>query len=385
MALSDKLRDIVRTSGRNHPLIVQLREGEWPRGGVARYTSHGIPRDLLESLGEDINSLTDWDAAWTTASKRYRAWGEKAEHEGDPTLASRYFLVSSACAFHAQLLPVAGSKRKAELLHMCRSAYRKAAPLLGPPAEYTELPFGKSCITAYLRTADRPRGTVIVLNSHLTCKEDLHYFTPPLLELGLNTVCIDTPGTGACIPGTPYRGSTGIWEPIQAHLARTPGAAHVPVLVLALGVNGALALQLAAAYPDAFRAVALLSPPYDLAAVAPRLLPWVVDELLAYFECSREQLDEALRHVSTKGAAQKTRVPVLIAAGGKDDDFPKKQGKRLADEFGDTGATYWASGSSGHCAYERFPLLRTRVCQWLGRQVGAKSRRRAFESDSSEG
>ena len=189
---------------------------------------------------------------------------------------------------------------------------------------------------------------------------------------------IDTPGTGSALPGVTFAGVSGLWVSLRTWLRSVEEAAEVPAMLLGAGVGAAVALHMAAKHPGRFRAVVALSPPYDLQAVADRLKPWVRAELCAFFGCADDGLEGALRMVRCAGIAKRIDCPVLLIGGGKDVDFPNKQARRLADEFGPKHAEYWGSRSATHCCYEKQPQLRLRIAQWLGKHVGSFSERNEF-------
>ena len=385
MSFRQTLRNFVGGGG-PHPLLRRfLEEGIWPRGGVNRYVSHGIPKDVLENLRPEIRSLKDWERVFTDAARRYRAMGEKQISVGDPSLSSRYFLVAASCAFHAQLLPLENERSVAEMRHFCRAAFRQATDHLQPRLQTIQFPFDRQRSLGYYRCAPQdPQGTVILLNSQQSCKEDMYYFTQPLLDTGLNAVLLDIPGTGEALPDCPYRGPEEILESLDVTLPDLPGATGVPTLLFGVGVGAAVALQMAAKAPERFAAAALLSPPYDLQAEHSKLKPWVSEELAGCLGCLPADLEKELRRFRCAGLHKRIKIPVLIVGAARDRDFPHKQARKLAREFGKSRAEYWGFGHATHGAHEKQPQLRVRLAQWLGKQVGASMARDDYLDDFTD-
>ncbi len=385
MSIVQKLRRFVGAGANAGILKPLLEDGVWPRGGVNRYVSHGIPKDVLEAFRLNIKSIADWEREFGNAARRYRGMGDKQEVKGYPALASRYRLVAAACAFHAQLVPLDSQRSVAEWRHHCRAAFRAAADSLQPGLTLVTFTFaGGESPGYYRRTTLTPHGTVVLLNSQQSCKEDMFYFTQPMVDMGLNAVLIDTPGTGEAVPEMPYAGVDDILAALDDQIPRLPGAGGVPTLLLGAGVGGAVALHMLAAAPGRFQAAALLSPPYDLQLEHEHLRPWVAAELCAFLGCTTSALPEVLGRVRCAGLASRVTAPVLIVGAGKDRDFPHKQSKQLAKEFGRKRAAYWGFGHATHCAHEKQPQLRARIAQWLGKRVGCEPPRLEYVDDFTD-
>ena len=122
LSISQKLRNLVGGSSAHELIEPLLKARVWPRGGIARYVCQGIPKDVLEVIGEGIGSAEDWENRFSETARRYRAMGDK-QRELDPVLANRYYFVSAACAFHAQLVRRGDEKREAALRYQCRKAF----------------------------------------------------------------------------------------------------------------------------------------------------------------------------------------------------------------------------------------------------------------------
>lgn len=161
-----------------------------------RLLMDGVPYvDLVaaHSRGQEV----PWFDFWLGRAAEYEAIGDEALAAGRRTTAGQMFFIASMCAQYAQFLwwnegRQAGQRRKVEL-------YRKAAPLLTPPAKRFDLPFEGGTIPGYTRVpTDRVgSGPVAILIGGLeSTKEESYLFENLLLERGVATVTFDGPGQG---------------------------------------------------------------------------------------------------------------------------------------------------------------------------------------------
>jgi 2,6-dihydroxypseudooxynicotine hydrolase len=143
----------------------------------------------------------DWIAEWTRAGDEYSARAEAAMDAGHATTAGETWRLASSCYFfgwyiHNHFVPIPAADKAHRL---CIAAYRRAAPLLTPPAERVEVPFRSRTLPAYLRLPDggreRQRWPVaVVVGGANSTKEENHPLTSVFLARGLATLAYDGPG-----------------------------------------------------------------------------------------------------------------------------------------------------------------------------------------------
>jgi len=143
----------------------------------------------------------DWIAEWTRAGDDYTSRAEAAMAAGHKVTAGETWRLASSCYFfgwyvHNHFVPIPAADRAHEL---CIETYRKAAPLLSPPAIRVDIPFRGTPLPAYLRLPDggarRTRWpVVIVVGGANSTKEENHPLTTQILQRGLATLAYDGPG-----------------------------------------------------------------------------------------------------------------------------------------------------------------------------------------------
>jgi 2,6-dihydroxypseudooxynicotine hydrolase len=156
----------------------------------------GIPfADLLAAQRRPAEA--GWFDFWMQRATQYEEIGEQARDDGHSLSAGEWLWLASLCCQYAQFLwfderRVRGQARKAEL-------YRRAAPLLSPPSERVDLPFGDASIPGYLRIphgADGPVACAILLGGLESTKEESYFFENLMLARGVATCTFDGPGQG---------------------------------------------------------------------------------------------------------------------------------------------------------------------------------------------
>jgi 2,6-dihydroxypseudooxynicotine hydrolase len=143
----------------------------------------------------------DWISEWTRAGDEYAARAEAAMATGHKVTAGVTWRLASSCYFfgwyiHNHFVPIPARDRAQAL---CIAAYRRAAPLLDPPAERVDIPFRGRTLPGYLRRPDGGRSAtrwpvVIVVGGANSTKEENHPLTTQLLQRGLATLAYDGPG-----------------------------------------------------------------------------------------------------------------------------------------------------------------------------------------------
>lgn len=161
-----------------------------------RLLMDGVPFvDLVAAQTRDPEQ--PWFDFWMGRADDYERQADAALAIDRRTTAGQLLFFASMCAQYAQFLwwndgRQVGQRRKVEL-------YRRAAPLLTPPADRFELTFEGTIIPGYVRVpTDRAgRGPAAILLGGLeSTKEESYLFENLLLERGIATVTFDGPGQG---------------------------------------------------------------------------------------------------------------------------------------------------------------------------------------------
>ncbi|MHA3700705.1 alpha/beta hydrolase family protein [Jatrophihabitans sp. YIM 134969] len=166
----------------------------------------GVPYADLVSARDRDPSVT-WFQHWMDTAARYERLGDVALEGGHTISAGEYFILGSLAAQYAQFLWFddrrrVGQERKVEL-------YRRAAPLLNPPAERFEITVDGATVPGYVRlplVGSAPWPTVVLLGGLESTKEESYQFEQQLLTRGMATVTFDGPAQGEMFPEVLLRG-----------------------------------------------------------------------------------------------------------------------------------------------------------------------------------
>lgn len=220
-----------------------------------RLLMDGLPfADLVAARERESGVL--WFDFWMGRADHYEAIGDVALANGYRQSAGYWFWVGSMAAQYAQFLwfderRSLGQHRKAEL-------YRRAAPLLDPPAARVDLPIDDTVIIGYLRIPSRtarPVPCVVLLGGLESTKEESFMFENLLLDRGVATFTFDGPGQGemledVALAGDYERYTSRVLDHLGT-LANTVATDRIGVVGRSLGGHYALR---AASLDDRFRA-----------------------------------------------------------------------------------------------------------------------------------
>jgi alpha/beta superfamily hydrolase len=195
-----------------------------------------------------------WERAWTRAADRLTALAHAAlAHDHACTARSQLLRASNyyrAAAFYVE----PGTPVHRTLWDRSRSTFEQAGPLLDPPVEAVDIPFGDGVLPGYfVRAAIAPAPTLIVHGGFDSTMEELyHWIAAAAVERGWNCLCFEGPGQWAALyrTGATFRPD---WEvPVAAAvdwvLAR-PEVAAGSIALIGYSFGGNLAPRAAAAEP----------------------------------------------------------------------------------------------------------------------------------------
>jgi len=344
------------------------------RGTLHRFLSDGVNyRDLME-IQSNIRDGRDWCQSWMAAADIHENIARKALSEGHLQTAGQALARAALYSHFAQgyyTYDRPAERSKAEKRR--QTLFREAAPLLTPPLEYVEIPFGKTRITAYLRlpvptAAKSP--CVVLLGGLDTTKEDALALTNVLVERGLATLAFDGPGQGAMYEemGLVPDFEKAVFAIID-YLQERPeiDAARIGVMGRTTGSHWALR---SAAYDKRVRAVAAWGLIYDVRGLA-NFPADVRDRFIRAAKLkSLEEAQDFYKGYNLDGHVRHIHCPIIVVQGGDDPlAAPGGLDRLIAEAPVPVELLFFAD--SGHCCHDRGDIVKPAMADFLAKHLSA--------------
>jgi 2,6-dihydroxypseudooxynicotine hydrolase len=339
-----------------------------------RMIGDGVPFPDVVALQEEIGGWDEWFAAWARAAQRYEAEAAAAESDGRLATAAETWFNAAIMWHYAQFLWFHQPDDREDGERRKEAAYRRAAPLLDPPASRVEIPFEDTAIPAYLRLPPGdPRPPCVVLIGGLeSTKEEGRLFEELCLRRGMATFAFDGPGQGEYffsrrMVGDFERYSSAVADHLVECRAVDPGR----IAVAGRSLGGYYAVR-AAAFDERYRAVVEWGGPYDLewmsemAPLTRRGFRYVtgVDDPDAAEQAARQM-------INADGVAERVRVPLYIHHGVLDQTIPVHQGKRFAEAAVNAPKTVVIEADATHCGHNISHRVRPAIADWLAGRLAS--------------
>ena len=337
-----------------------------------RLLANGVEPSDYETTVARIGSWSEWAGPWLTLAQEHERHADEADAE-DHAVTAAGFRRLAALAVHfahfASPLPldgwIEGQRRKAAL-------FRRAAPLLDPPAEWVGIPFDGITLPAYLR---KPRGVelppvVLFISGLDSSKEEHTTFEDVLLRRGLATLTFDGPGQGEVWEHMPGRvdfekAASAAIDLLEAR----PDVDARRVGAIGVSLGGYLAPRCAACEPR-IRAVVAAGGRFNQGDrdFGDRLhLPrwqhfWGIQDL--------DQLKARLEASTLEGVIQGLTQPLLVIHGARDSLAPVPVARRIYDDA-PSQDKQWVLYPDGNHVCNNLPhLYRPLAADWLSDHLG---------------
>lgn len=341
--------------------LQQLKDECLARIGRNAYPLTGlVPEDVAEAFAT-IKSLDrdEWAAAWSAIAARYSAEAERQSVRA-PAQARKLFLQAWKTYSFARW-PVTNSDGKREAYRKALAAYRDAARLRPYPLETIRIPFEGREIVAYLQAPKTTTRVPFILGiSGLDSrKEDLAERLAHLLDAGIGSLVMDSPGTGE----SPLPASDDA-ERIYRHaidiLVQRGDCDPARIGIYGASFGGHWAVKLAIAERNRLRCVVAQSPPIhatfqpDHIRRAVANTEYLFDYLpaaMSTFEnvSTLDELIEARGSLSLvkQGILDAETAPLLIVGGARDTQVPVSDLELLLNT-GRSPKEAWINPIGGH-------------------------------------
>jgi dipeptidyl aminopeptidase/acylaminoacyl peptidase len=264
-----------------------------------------------------------------------------------------------------------------EAIHRRQMAlYRRAAPLLTPPALRVSMAFEDTPVPGYLR---RPVGVdhpplVILIPGLESTKEQFSTFEPYFLARGLATLALEGPGQGEMwydrgFDDGDYQRAFGA---VLEFAGSLPDLDLSRLALVGTSFGGYLCLK-CAPMVDNLAGVVEMAGPYDLSGFD--ALQPVLQDGFAHLTRSPDPgtARQRLADVSLAGALQSFAAPVLVLHGGRDTVIPPVEADRIAADLGDR-ADVWFEPEGNHACNNMFSVVRPGVADWVADRLAGRPR-----------
>ncbi len=316
--------------------LEQLKDECIARIGRNAYPLTGlVPEDVAEAFIK-IKTLDrdEWAAAWSAIAARYT--GEAARLGATAPAQARNLYLQAWKTYSFARWPVTNSGGKREAYRKALAAFRDAARLRTYPLETIRIPFENREIVAYLQVPKAAvRAPFIIGISGLDSrKEDLAERLAPLLDAGIGSLVMDSPGTGESpLPASDK--AERIFRHAIDELAQRADVDSSRLGIYGASFGGHWAVKLAIFERERLRCVVAQSPPIH-AAFQPDHIRGAVSNTEYLFDylpaamstfdniSTLDQLIEERGSLSLvkQGILNAETAPLLIVGGVRDTQVP---------------------------------------------------------------
>lgn len=323
----------------------------------------GIPSATAKEVIARAVDWSGWLAAWCAEGDRHARTAEDALARGWRLTAGEAFARAAACYHFGQFMAFEDAAAKDAAAARKCALYRRAAPLLDPPAELVEVSVPGGSLRGYLR---RPVGVgpsplaLIVPGSDST-KEEFPALERVFLARGIATFSLDGPGQGEGRSMGPLRPEIApALDAVAAALRGLPGL-DGRIALVGMAFGGFLVLRAAASLDWPVAAVSI-NGFADLGAFEPEL-PQVYRDNLRY-ALGTDDVPTRAQDFTVAGLPGPV-CPALVIHGGRDRIFPVSQAKASAD-FCHAAVSLHVLPEGNHVCNNMPWLYRPLVADWLG-------------------
>lgn len=339
-----------------------------------RALANGIYAEEFSQAVSKVKSLDDLRYRLTLVAANYQ---EKARYWDDLGLLARardHHLQAALWSFYAQLI-MKDTKQRSQTYAMCSRNYELAAPYFSYPARKIEIPYKVGSLKGYLRLPGNeevfPSGSlpvVVLLNSHKSTKEELHYTEHAFLRQGIATLSFDYPGTGESVSESfDLLNLDSLANAIILFIAETKILDANRIALHGASIGGTIALSLASKFPQLFKTCVSLSAPADV--LANKSQNKLKRDLLSHLVQEDEDLSTLAEKFSLRNCLAEISCSTLIIGGGKDIFVPFAETKNIFELLSCQDKKLVICSRAKHICFEMMPSLRYEIAQWVSERI----------------
>ncbi len=341
-----------------------------------RFLANGLDGLQVRDILARIERWDQWAPEWTASAQAWEARGEAALEAGHHLTAGHHLQRAALTLQFAQFVLTEDVEQRTAIHRRQMALYRRAAPLLDPPAEAVAMPFDDSPVPGYLR---RPAGVanpplVIMIPGLESTKEQFSTFEPYFLARGVATLSMEGPGQGEMWYARPFDDADyqRAFQAVLQFAAGLNGIDHSTLALVGTSFGGYLCLK-CAPLVDNLGGVVEMAGPYDLAQFD-ELQPVLRDGFTHLTHSPDPSMAKRrLADVTLEGVLERLQAPVLVIHGGQDTVIPPREHERIADALGDR-AEVWFEPEGNHSCNNLFSVIRPGVADWVADRLAENIR-----------
>ena len=345
---------------------------EFKEHQTGRFTQDGVEYlDLVNILWPGIKTWDEWCEKFMKVGDTYNNIAETALKEGNKVTAGEAFWKACMYYHYGQFMewhrPI-----KHEAVKKKVEAYKRAAPLILPPAERVEkIKFEGVTLPGYLRLppGKKKPPMVVLIGGLESTKEEYYTYERLLLNRGMATFAFD--GPGQCEVYYKMKARYDFEKPTAAvvdYLETRDDIDTKRLAVFGRSLGGYYAPRVAA-FEKRFKAcVAWSSVDFDTFDSQSAGLKdgW------QYISGTKswDEAREFFKAFTLKGVAEKITCPLYFLHGAKDPIFPTETAKYIA-KAAKGPVTLNIEPEGTHCAHNIGHLVRPKMADWLAKTLKA--------------
>lgn len=334
-----------------------------------RLVADGVDANDVLNVSGQVSGWSEWTPAWAKVADHYHGVAQERLKAGHRVSAGEALVRASLACHCGQVVAFHDPAEKARLQARKVALFREAAPLLRPPAERIEIPFGDITLPGYLRLPEGvkgPHACALLVPGLDSTKEDFITVADMCARRGIASFSFDGPGQGEVrSKALLAEGYESCITAAFAAVAARPEIDAARIGALGRSLGGFYVIRAAAVEPR-LKTVVVFGGAYDLSDWP--TMPKTIRDGFVYATGSEneEQAKTRMGAATVADAIGKVRCPVLIVHGARDAIFRRPQAVRLAEGLGRY-ATLVIDEDGVHCCHNHAFEYRTLMADWMAK------------------
>jgi predicted esterase len=282
-----------------------------------RWLAHGLDKEDLEKVRDDIKSLEGWFQSWERLAEEKHNRAKKFEIEGQYKEAE-YMYRQTALYYNLNYwIDPTYSEKKQYWYNKCLQFFLKADSLSEVKTIYKTISIDDFYASGRIRIPSDAKGCIVIINPIDSSKEELFKYEKDFIEAGFATVSFDGPGQGETFILNGAIGTRIRWEKFINQLINETSETFPQLPIYLFGTSlGASWVLYGSSHPKVTKAVAV-SPAVELEKMN---VPTYFMERMNC-SCIVEESERAI----PKFNEINYRSPVLVFHGKKDMMVPNDE------------------------------------------------------------